>query len=331
MIRPAFQSFVLACGLGCAAGGLLAQTSAVPPSPLIATAAAKQPAVPPFPKMSSPVDTFRELLAMKLSDRKQFLTNRPPETQKRILAKVREYESLKPDERELRLRATELRWYLLPLMSLAPTNRAARLALVPEEQRPLVEDRLKQWDTLPSETQQELLSNEQTAEYFARLEAAATGEQREKILSQLSPERQAKLQAGMDRWRGLSEEQRQKKLRRFNEFFELTPVEKEKALNLLSDAERRQMEKVMESYASLNPAQRAQCLRSFGKFTGMSLGERLQFLKNAERWKLMTPTERESWRNLVKMAPLLPPQPNSAPRPPAPPMPRRPGIPVATN
>ena len=69
---------------------------------------------------------------MNAAERKQALTNRSPEGQKLILAKVREYESLPPDERELRLRVTELRWYLLPLMTAPATNRPAQLAMIPE-------------------------------------------------------------------------------------------------------------------------------------------------------------------------------------------------------
>src|SRR4051812_7887549 len=72
--------------------------------------------LPPAPTRSSPVDYFRELLAMSSTERKAALTNRPAENQKAILAKVREYESMKPDQREWKLKATELRWYLAPLM-----------------------------------------------------------------------------------------------------------------------------------------------------------------------------------------------------------------------
>ena len=71
------------------------------------------------PRMQSPVDFFRQLLAMTPAERVASLTNRPPEARARILAKVREYQALGPDERELRLRATELRWYLTPLLRTA--------------------------------------------------------------------------------------------------------------------------------------------------------------------------------------------------------------------
>src|SRR5438067_878848 len=107
------------------------------------------PPVPPTPVLRSPVTFVRELLAMTPMERRQALSNRPPEVQKKILTKLREYQSLKPDERELRLRATELQWYLQPLMALSPTNRTGRMTLVPEEMRPLLQERLARWDSVP--------------------------------------------------------------------------------------------------------------------------------------------------------------------------------------
>ena len=43
----------------------------------------------------------------------------------------------------------QLRCDLIPLMHLLPTNRTARLAAIPEDDRKLVEDRLREWDILP--------------------------------------------------------------------------------------------------------------------------------------------------------------------------------------
>ena len=203
----------------------------------------------PMPTMKSPVDFFRNLLAQTPTERRQSLSNRPPEMRSRILAKLREYESLKPDEREVRLRTTELQWYLQPLMSLPPASRAVRLAAMPEDMRKLVEERLARWDVLPPPMQEELLNNEMTSRYFTQLESA-TAEQKQKLLAQMSPERRAKLEAGLDHWRGLSAEQREKTLSSFTAFFELTPAEKQKALGSLSAAEQRQMEKTLQTYAS---------------------------------------------------------------------------------
>ena len=47
-------------------------------------------AMPPLPQSQSPVNFFRNLLAMSPVERINSLTNRPPEVRQRILAKVRE-------------------------------------------------------------------------------------------------------------------------------------------------------------------------------------------------------------------------------------------------
>src|ERR1700733_10028229 len=113
-----------------------------------------------FAHRKSPVDFFRQLLAMTPDERDDFLTRRPPEIRARILGKVGEYEALNPDERELRLRATELRWYLMPLLRESSMNRAARLAQVPDDLRELVQNLLMEWSILPPPLQQEFLENE---------------------------------------------------------------------------------------------------------------------------------------------------------------------------
>ena len=239
--------------------------------------------IPPLPQVQSPVNFFRELLAMSSRDRENSLTNRPPEVRARLLAKVREYQALGPDERELRLRATELRWYLTPLLRAAPGDRDARLAQVPDNLRELVKTRLTQWTILPPPLQQEFLTNDRALRYFAHVEtmtnnpAATAGQQK------------------------ISEQ--------FNQFFELTPAEKSQTLNTLSDSERAQMEKTLQSFEQLPPQQRLQCVRNYAKFAGMNAAERAEFLKNAEHWSQMSPQERQSWRDLVANVPLWPPMP----------------------
>jgi hypothetical protein len=288
--------------------------------------------VPPLPQVRSPVSFFRELLAMNATERKQALTNRPSEIQKQILADVREYESLQPDDRELRLRVTELRWYLLPLMTAPATNRPAQLATIPEQDRKLVEDRLQEWDKLPPDVQKELLANQATISYLTDIEGR-TAEQRRQTLEAIPPARRAMLEQGINKWSSLSEDQRRKMLNRFKEFFDLTPEKKQKALSTLSGPERRQIEKTLRTFGNLPPDQRDQCIRSFEKFAGLSLAERQQFLRSVERWKLMSPAERQAWRELVhRLPPPLPP--GLPPRPPPLPLSPRPTPPVpavATN
>jgi len=239
--------------------------------------------MPPTPSLQSPVTFFRQLLLMSAAERNQTLTNRTPEIRAKILAKVREYQVLNPDERELRLRATELRWYLTPLMRVAPGERPADLSSVPPELRDLVQARLAQWDLLPPPVQQEFLANEKTLHYFARVELTTTA-------PATTPEQQ-------------------KLADQFNQFFELTPAEKQHALNSLSTAERTEMEKTLKTFDQLPLQQRALCLRNYAKFTSMTVAERAEFLKNAESWSKMSPTERQAWRDLVARVPLWPPMP----------------------
>jgi hypothetical protein len=258
---------------------VMAQT----PSPFPARiSAAATNIFPPLPSAYSPVNFFRQLLAMSPAERFNSLTNRTPEVRIRILAKVHEYQVLGPDERELRLRATELRWYLTPLFRIAPADRAARLAQVPEELRGIVLARLLQWDSLPPALQQEFLANENTLHYFAHVEATnnpAAGPGQTQIADQ------------------------------FNQFFELTPDEKTRLLNTLSEAERAQMEKTLKSFGQLPALQRLQCVRNYAKFAGMSDADRAEFLKNAENWSKMSPKERQTWRDLVAHVPQWPPMP----------------------
>ncbi len=263
---------------------------------------------PPLPVLKSPVESFRVLLALPSTERKQYLTNRTVDVQKRLVEKVREYQALTPEERELRLTATELRWYLLPLVSAPATNRPAQLALIPPGPRELVATRLEQWDQLTPPVQQQLLTNQQTAGYFVGGESGSP--------SPVLP----------------SEQIRRKLQGRFNRLLELTAGEKEKVLRSLSEAERRQMEKTLAAYDKLSPGQRQQCLRSFTQFATMGRAERQEFLKNAERWSQMSPAERQAWRELVSTAPIRPPLPIIKPRtPPFPRLQNRPAPSVVTN
>ena len=269
--------------------------------------------IPPSAQLHSPVDFFRRLLAMTPKERMDYLTNRTPEIRERIMAKVREYQELDPNERELRLRATDLSWYLLPLLREAPDKRAAQLASVPEDLRELIRSRLAVWDTLTPESQKEFLDNEQTLRYLTHVEAA-------NLLPGVNP----------SHWNALPDGERQKITEEFNQFFSLTDAEKEKALNTLSDAERAQMERTLEAFEKLPPLQRGKCIHAFGEFASMSPADRAEFLRNAERWSEMSPKDRQAWRDLVAQVPLWPPARLPMPPPPARVSPR-PQAAMATN
>lgn len=301
---------------------------------LISAGASAQPntGTPQLPRLKSPVDTFRELLSLPSAERAKALANRSQVSRERLLEKLREYQALNPDERELRLRATELRWWLLPLMRQHTTNRLTSLSLIPAHLHPLIVERLQVWDLLPPPMQQELLDNEEVAQLFLHLEGS-TPAQRESILNNLSPERRRLLEKGLERWTAMSPAERRQTCERFDRYFELSEREREKVLSTLTDSERRQMEETLRSFEQLPREKRIVCVRSFAKFASMGVTERQQFLKNAERWEKMSPTERQMWRNLVSRVPEFPPlPPDFRERPPAlPPTLSTPPRPSVTN
>src|SRR5688500_2371087 len=70
---------------------------------------------PALPTIKSPIEYFRELLALPVAEQERSIADRSDEQKKILRAKLKEYESMTPEERELRLAVTELRWYLVPL------------------------------------------------------------------------------------------------------------------------------------------------------------------------------------------------------------------------
>jgi Protein of unknown function (DUF3106) len=254
----------------------------------------------------SPIDYFRKLLMLTPQQREAALANKSPEVRVKILAKVSEYSVLDPNERELRLRATELRWYLVPIMHDAPAARDADLARVPDDIRVVVKMRLTQWEILPPSLQQEFLENERIVGYFSGVDSANSAAGATTVSD-----------ADRSHWDALPESQRNALIGEFNQFFALSPVEKQKAIGGLSRNDRTQMENMMQALDKLPPVQRARCLSAYAKFAGMTPLQRAEFLKDAQRWSQMSPHERKAWDDLAQHVPQWPPAPSSAIMPPA--------------
>lgn len=254
----------------------------------------------------APMDYFRQLLALGPAERVQELAEKPEHMRKFLMDRLKEYDALTPEERELRLRVTDLRWYLRPLMDVAVTNRVERLAKIPERDRKLVEERLVLWDKLPADLQKEVLEHEMIVGYVIHVEAGPAASK--KGLPESMPLAwRNKFEQDLAKWHALPQPQRQRMVDNFHQFFELSEKEKTKTLGTLSEAERHQMEQTLQEFEKLPSVQRQVCIDSFRKFANMTPEQQIQFLKNAERWQAMTPSERETWRTLVTKLPPLPP------------------------
>ena len=258
-------------------------------------AAEPQP-MPPLPK--SPVQEFRALLQSSDAELAAALRGKNPEQRRYIEQKITEYRLLPPAERDRRLQNLELRWHLRPLLELAPAER--KVELVPEPYRVVILERLQHWDLLPEPVRKEILENEWAMNYFM------PGTRRPLAPEEVGASKQKQLEQKLARWKAISPDRREKMSAHFNEFFNLPEKEQRKTLHTLSQAEREEMEGALKLFSNLAPEQRKLCLESFQKFAGLSAQEQLEFLKNAERWKAMTPAERQTWRQLVSAVPPLP-------------------------
>lgn len=254
--------------------------------------------VPPPPGSTTPADTFRELLAMNQDERARFLAQKPEETRKLLESKIREYEPLSQAERETRLKQAELSYYLQGLMKMAPEKRTQRLQALPQDLLPTIQERLKQWDQLPPNVQKEVLDSQTTANFFFRVPPAVPGAK-------------AAVNPPMPGSAPLSAEAK-RRLAMVNRFLELPADEQERTLETLPKAERHEMSRTIQAFAKMDVEQRKACIASFAKYNSMTPEERTQFMQNAERWKAMSPRERETWQDLIRILP-----PTERPSPPA--------------
>ena len=301
MRAPCYLASLFCFGVGCAV--VVVRPPEADAAPTNASAGTRLPPLPP-----PPIAYFRQLLALRPADLDKTLAGIAGPIRTNLQAKLREYAALTADEREARLQATELQWYLGPLMRTAPTNRLAQLALIPDEYRTTVKECLEQWDALPPDAQKD----------FLRILSASASE-REDAWRGLSPEQREKLEKQLASWSSLPFNQRRRMYDNFQRYFQLPPREKQRTLDTLSEPERQEMEKTLRAFEKLPPAQRLVCIRSFQKFAEMTPEERAQFLKNAELWKKMSPGDRQTWRMLVTRLPPLPPLPPGLGEPPLPP------------
>lgn len=298
-----FQRF-LALALWTLAAQTACVSAAPPPAPE-ASGSNTLYSIPTRPA-GSPIDTFRKLLAMSREEQEQFLTNYPADKRKQILKKVDEYQTLPPEIRELKLRVTELRWYLLPLLQAPRQRRPELLKSVPPPYQELIASRLQEWDVWPPALQDEVLKYETTMHYVVGGSPEAAAQMSiEEVPEADRPATERKLAE----WRAMSPEQRRQLYGAFHHYFELSEPEQQRILATLSEPEREETEKVVNSIEKWPKDRQDAYMAAFRKYAEMSPVERYNFLKNAERWQKMSLAERQAWRDLIRRLPESPPLP----------------------
>jgi len=261
-----------------------------PPAPI--TAAAPR-TLPP-----SPVDTFRKIMAMSPQEREKYLSTRSSANREIVMLKLHEYQGLPAEQREQRLRALQARVWVRQLIKLPGSNRVERLASVPPADRPFIEARLAEWDSLPPELQKEVLTNEIAILYIARFPVFSAA---------LPPfPLDPKFAQQLKHWSGLSKAERTDILNNFQYFLEdLSPKQRGEVLTASPGAQKNL--NPIANVATLPKEQRDRYIAGVKRFAALTPDERKKFLINAARWEKMSPEQRESWRVLAKKLP--PPAP----------------------
>jgi hypothetical protein len=275
----------------------------------------KAPVPPTLPSAPSPIQYFRRLLEAPVAEREKLLEGRSPEHRRVLTNSVRIYLALTPEDRELRLRAMELRHYLTPLMRLTATNRALGLQAVPESYRALVLERLDYYDRQSPEMRQQLLDHSLLIPVLPTRSHPVRGY----TSSQLDA-----ADVALKQWQLYAPAKRAEITKKFEDLYKVSRQEMDKTLRPLplSVAERGQIEKALDKFGRMQPAERQVVVKSFDKFAGLSPEERRQFLRNAEAWQKMSAEDRQRWRYLVNKLPAPPPLPPGFGLPP--PLPRVP-------
>jgi len=255
--------------------------------------------LPPTPPLAeNPVKRFRDLLALDAAGREAALGGRTEWQQRYLRERLAEFDALTATEREVRLGLMHLRYLMLTLLRTPEAHREERFREVPEEDRELLDERLREWEKLPADQQQELLQNEAVLSRLSWLEADSA-ERRAALLKSLSPQRREEFEAELQRWRDLPEAQRQRLTRNFSRFFELSERGKQKALERVAEADRGRIERAMLAFEQLPPEERSRCLDALNRYAAMSPEERARFLENLARWQNMSSDEKEAWRRVA--------------------------------
>ncbi len=257
--------------------------------------AGAQPApLPPLP--TSPVTTFRMLLATNEAGRNQWLALHKPAQRQYLESKIAEFSALTPDERNARLQALQLRWYLPQLMKMSPADRAMRLAKILQPDRALLEGKLRTWTILPPPIRQDLLDNQLAISVFV---SAKQGGTNDAGLTGLTAAKRKELEEQSQRLNELPEARRAQVIANYERFFGMPTQEQSQALRKLTPQETAQMQQTLTSFNQLSSEQRKEALAGFRKFSELSSIERAAFLQTAERWQAMSETDRENWRKMV--------------------------------
>ncbi len=261
---------------------------------------------PALPEVKdSPIQHLRTLLNAAEQERQEILNQHTASTRAFWERKLGEYSEMDPVERDQKLREAQLHWYLLLILRTPEEDRTTKLLQIPESDRGLIENRLKDWHALPTTMQADIMTHLPVLRYFGRL-VSLTPEERKKAM-EASMESGSRPDMNSLSWSQLDASRRRSMFLAYQEFFTLAEEKRQRVLAKVPMPQRRTVQIRLEQLDKLSPEVRQKCLEALEKYAQMTPNERVLFKVNAERWKQMPPSQHAVWKQVVKKVPPLPP------------------------
>jgi hypothetical protein len=271
--------------------------------------------LPPVAASASAVtDLWRRVLAMDDAQREAFISSKPAASQAFLRSKVQEFLVLPPEKREMRLRALELRAYMLPLMRLPAPARAQQIEQLPSDKRSDVKKRLLTWDIMPPQLQKDVLENEAAIRLV--MESGNRNASREELLAAVAPARRAEMETNLIRWNEISPAQQDQMVSNFERYFGQPLEERGKALRTLNEGDLAIITPTLNKLERMPDGERDRVLDGIRKFKSLPPAAQKDFVRAAAKWQAMTDKDRQLWRQLVTTihARSGPPMPPPIPR-----------------
>jgi len=300
--------WLICCSVGSGVGLAQSPKDGDLPAPApIAVRVTPQSAQASVVKIKASVTQFHRLLAMNPEDREKVLANKSDKQRKYLRNELKKYDDMTPETRGTELQALRVRYYLKELVKWPAESRQSALAVIPDADRKLVEDRLQRWDRLSPDLQKEVLDNERTIRYVLQLEGLSREEQQQ-ILPTLPKSIKETWERKLEQWHSLPSDHRQRIYAQFHRFFELSPKERAKVLETLSESERQQAKESLDALEKLPPDERNACVETFYRVVEKppKSEDHIFFLESVQRWKAMTPKEKQVWKDLMIVLPPIP-------------------------
>jgi hypothetical protein len=235
---------------------------------------------------NSPIEHFRIVLNLSSEDLEKYILRQKPHVQPILRKKIEEYASLSRAEKDFRLRATELHYYLDSLLEHNSTVSLDSLPPLPESLKEEIMRAVHFWNNLSNAQRDLLFTKKATISYLVSLS-------RENV-----PPLPVNRPAISPEWANMYH------------FLQL-PYEKQKEFlgsDKLNQAPK--MGKVLEAFSKLSVDEKERCANALVCFLSFPRDLQDRVADGLTYWNSLDPSERTVWREIAGRSPAILPMSN---------------------